>query len=101
MLDMHTERRPVGAQRLKPFPAAAIDSSWNQEGIAMPTTKLPEAKEKAAEISRKITNKIPLKKRDKDAPEGQVTGGFNQKTHQERADQPRPQDNSATKGDGQ
>jgi len=31
----------------------------------MPTTTLPESKEKAAEISRKITNSRPLK-RDKD-----------------------------------
>jgi hypothetical protein len=67
----------------------------------MPTTTLPESKEKAAEISRKITNSRPLKKRDKDAPEEQVTGGFNQKTHQEMADQPRPEKNSATEGDGQ
>ncbi|HVX72547.1 MAG: hypothetical protein ACTHKD_12500 [Devosia sp.] len=66
----------------------------------MPTTTLPESKEKAAEISRKITNSRPLK-RDKDAPESQVTGGFNQKTHQDMADQPRPEDNSATAGDGQ
>ena len=66
----------------------------------MPTTTLPESKEKAAEISRKITNTRPLK-RDKDAPEGQVTGGFNQKTHPQTADQPRPQRNSATEGDGQ
>lgn len=66
----------------------------------MPTTTLPESKEKAAEISRKITNARPLR-RDKAAPEGQVTGGFSQKTHQEMADQPRPQDNSATAGDGQ
>ena len=66
----------------------------------MPTTTLPESKEKAAEISRKITNTRPLK-RDKDAPEGQVTGGFNQKTHPETADQPRPQRNSATERDGQ
>ena len=66
----------------------------------MPTTTLPESKEKAAEISRKITNTRPLK-RDKDAPEGQVTGGFNQKTHPETADQPRPQRNSATEGDSQ
>lgn len=66
----------------------------------MPTTRLPASKEKAAEISRKITNSRP-DKRDKNAPEGQVTGGFNQKSHEEMADQPRPQDNSATKGDGQ
>jgi hypothetical protein len=66
----------------------------------MPTTELPPAKEKAAEISRKITNSRPSK-RDKDTPEGQVTGGFNQKSHQEMADQPRPEENSATEGDGQ
>lgn len=66
----------------------------------MPTTALPKAKEKAAEISRRIANTRPLR-RDKDAPEGQVTGGFNQKTHQEMADLPRPQDNSVTEGDGQ
>jgi len=66
----------------------------------MPTSTLPESKEKAAEISRKITNTRPLK-RDKDAPEGQVTGGFNQKQNEEMADQPRPQENSATEGDGQ
>jgi hypothetical protein len=66
----------------------------------MPTTQLPESKEKAAQISRKISNSRPLK-RDKDAPENQVSGGFNQKSHQEVADQPRPEDNSATEGDGQ
>jgi len=66
----------------------------------MPTTTLPPSKEKAAEISRKITNTRPPK-RDKQAPEDQVTGGFNQKSHEEMADQPRPQDNSATEGDGQ
>jgi hypothetical protein len=66
----------------------------------MPTTTLPESKEKAAEISQRIANSRPTK-RDKEAPEGQVTGGFNQKTHQEMADQPRPQENSATEGDGQ
>ena len=44
----------------------------------MPTTTLPQSKEKAAEISRKITNSRPLK-RDKDAPEQQVTGGFNRR----------------------
>jgi len=67
----------------------------------MPTTTLPESKEKAAEISRKITNTRPLKKRDKDAPEEQVTGGFNQKSHPERADRPKREENSATEGDGQ
>ena len=66
----------------------------------MPTTELPPAKEKAAEISRKITNSRPLR-RDRESPESQVTGGFNQKTHQEMADQPRPEENSATEGDGQ
>ena len=72
----------------------------------MPTTKLPDSKEKAAEISRKIENSRPPQ-RDKTAPEGQVSGGFNQKSHQEMADQPRPKDadgaeeNSATEGDGQ
>jgi hypothetical protein len=67
----------------------------------MPTTTLPESKEKAAEISRKITNTRPLKKRDKDAPEEQVTGGFNQKSHTDKADPPKPEENSATEGDGQ
>ena len=66
----------------------------------MPTTQLPPAKEKAAEISRKITNSRP-QTRDKDAPESQVTGGFNQKSHQETADQPDADENSATEGDGQ
>ena len=66
----------------------------------MPTTPLPEAKEKAAEISRKIANTRPLK-RDKDAPEGQVSGGFNQKRDQPASDKPASDDNSATEGDGQ
>ena len=66
----------------------------------MPNTQLPESKEKAHEIARKITNERPLKK-DKDAPESQVTGGFNQKSRQERDDQTRPEENSVTKGDGQ
>jgi len=60
----------------------------------MPTTTLPESKEKAAEISRKITNSRPLK-RDKDAPEEQVTGGFNQKSHNETADRPTPRENGS------
>jgi hypothetical protein len=72
----------------------------NPKGIAMPTTTLPESKEKAAEISRKITNTRPSK-RDKEALEGQVTGGFNQKKNEEMADQPRPREDSATHGDGQ
>ncbi len=49
----------------------------------MPTTELPPAKEKAAEISRKIANSRPPQ-RDKDAPEAQVTGGFNQKSHPDK-----------------
>ena len=51
----------------------------------MPTTKLPESKEKAAEISRKIANSRPLR-REAESPEGQVTGGFNQKTAQDLTD---------------
>ena len=64
----------------------------------MPTTELPEEKEKAAEISRKITNTRPST-RDKNAPEGQVSGGFNQKSTPEP--KPDPDENSATDGDGQ
>lgn len=45
----------------------------------MPTTELPPSKEKAHEIARKIANERPLKK-DKDAPESNVSGGFNQKS---------------------
>jgi hypothetical protein len=52
----------------------------------MPTTKLPLAKEKAHEIAKKIANERPLKK-DKDMPENEVTGGFNQKSHPEFVDQ--------------
>ena len=51
----------------------------------MPTTTLPPEKEKAAEISRKIANTRPST-REKDSPEGQVSGGFNQKTHQDVTD---------------
>jgi hypothetical protein len=51
----------------------------------MPTTKLPPAKEKAHEIAKKIANERPLN-RDKDTPESQVTGGFNQKSHPEYVD---------------
>ena len=58
----------------------------------MPTTELPAEKEKAAEISRKIANSRPST-RDKDAPEGQVSGGFNQKS----APEPKPDgENSAS-----
>lgn len=65
----------------------------------MSTTQLPEVKEKAAEISRKIANTRPPQ-RDKNAPEGQVTGGFNQKRDQGTS-RPDPDENSATEGDGQ
>jgi len=63
----------------------------------MPTTSLPQSKEKTAEISRKIANTRPST-RDKHAPEGNVSGGFNQKR-----DQPDPaaEENSVTEGDGQ
>ncbi len=57
----------------------------------MPTTQLPHEKEKAAEISRKIANTRPST-RNKDAPEGQVTGGFNQK--------PDPHGQKPADGDG-
>lgn len=36
--------------------------------------------EKAHEISRQIANQRPLKKHNKDAPEDNVSGGFNQKS---------------------
>ncbi len=66
----------------------------------MPTTQLPPSKEKAHDTARKIANERPLKK-DKDAPEGNVSGGFNQK-RSERADEAiKPEENSATEGDGQ
>jgi len=45
----------------------------------MATTELPPSKEKAHEIARRIANERPLKK-DKDAPESNVSGGFNQKS---------------------
>ena len=45
----------------------------------MPTTELPPIKEKAHEIARKIANGRPLRK-DKDDPDANVTGGFNQKS---------------------
>ena len=65
----------------------------------MPTTELPETKQKAHEIARKIANERPLKK-DKDAPDSAVTGGFNQKS---RANDvlPPATENSAMEGDGQ
>jgi hypothetical protein len=63
----------------------------------MPTTPLPKSKEKAAEISRKIENTRPST-RDKSAPDGNVSGGFNQKREQP---DPAAEENSATEGDGQ
>jgi len=55
----------------------------------MPTTELPETKQKAHDIARKIANERPLKK-DKDAPESNVSGGFNQKSRLERDDAAQP-----------
>ena len=63
----------------------------------MPTTTLPPEKEKAAEISRKIANTRPST-RDRNAPESQVSGGFNQKSHQEVTDRSADE---AEKGGGQ
>ena len=65
----------------------------------MATTRLPESKERAHEIAQKITNERPLKK-DKDAPEANVSGGFNQKSRVSK-DEAKREENSATKGDGQ
>jgi len=66
----------------------------------MATTQLPPSKEKAHEIARKITNERPLKK-DKDAPESNVTGGFNQKSRPGEAPKRDEDHNSVTDGDGQ
>ncbi|MBI4923142.1 MAG: hypothetical protein HY834_15465 [Devosia nanyangense] len=57
----------------------------------MPTTRLPKSKEQAHEISGRITNERPLE-RDSTAPEGNVSGGFNQKSRQERDEALRPPD---------
>lgn len=51
----------------------------------MPSTQMPAEKEKAHEIARRIANERPLKK-DKDAPESNVSGGFNQKSRVEADD---------------
>ena len=64
------------------------------EDCQMPTTELPETKQKAHEIAQKIANERPLKK-DKDAPESNVSGGFNQKSRTPDADRP-PKDDSAS-----
>ena len=63
----------------------------------MPTTQLPESKEKAAEISRKIANTRPST-RDKNSPEGQVSGGFNQKSRPEADDQAKVDDTQRRRG---
>ena len=65
----------------------------------MATTELPLSKQKAPEIARKIANERPLKK-DKDAPESNVTGGFNQKSRPHEDNRPSDHD-GATGGDGQ
>lgn len=66
----------------------------------MPTTELPHSKEKAHEIAHKIANERPLKK-DKDSPESNVSGGFNQKSRADEDDRQREPGDSVTKGDGQ
>jgi len=53
----------------------------------MPTTRLPQKKEQAHEIAQKIANRRPLNK-DPDAPDANVSGGFNQKASQQDS-QPR------------
>ena len=60
-------------------PLAAKLSVTPLEDCQMPTTVLPESKQKAHEIAQKIANERPLK-RDKDAPDSNVSGGFNQKS---------------------
>jgi hypothetical protein len=67
----------------------------------MPTTELPPSKEKAHEIARKIANERPSKKRDKDAPDSNVSGGFNQKSNAEQDESRRKDSDSVTEGDGQ
>lgn len=66
----------------------------------MPTTELPESKEKAHEIARKIENERPLKK-DKDAPESNVSGGFNQKSRAAEDEKLRNKPDDSNGGDGQ
>jgi hypothetical protein len=65
----------------------------------MPTTELPPSKEKAHEIARKIANERPLRK-DKEAPESNVSGGFNQKSRAEADERLRDNSDSVTEGDG-
>ncbi len=56
----------------------------NPEAL-MSTTELPPNKEIAHEIARKIANGRPLKK-EKDAPEYNVSGGFNQKSRAQESE---------------
>jgi len=66
----------------------------------MATTTLPPSKEKAHEIAQKIANQRPLKK-DKDAPESNVSGGFNQKSRPHEGDESPKQQTGGTEGDGE
>ena len=65
----------------------------------MATTQLPPSKEKAHEIARKIANERPMKK-DKDAPESNVSGGFNQKSRTEGDGKPVEEDDGIADGGG-
>jgi hypothetical protein len=67
----------------------------------MATTELPPSKEKAHEIARKIANQRPPAKKDKDAPESNVSGGFNQKSRAEQDERLHKDSDSVTEGDGQ
>ena len=67
----------------------------------MATTELPQSKEKAHEIARKITNQRPPHKKDKDAPESNVTGGFNQKSRADEDERLPKDSDSVAEGDGQ
>jgi hypothetical protein len=87
------------AARRNQMPAHSVYPEL-KSGVQMATTELPPSKEKAHEIARKIANERPLKK-DKDAPESNVTGGFNQKSRGGEDERQRKDDNSATEGDGQ
>ncbi len=66
----------------------------------MPTTELPPTKEKAHEIARQIANERPLRK-DKNSPDSDVTGGFNQKSRATEDERLRRNEDSVSKGDGQ
>ena len=66
----------------------------------MPTTELPPSKEKAHKIARKIANERPHKKQDKNEPESNVSGGFNQKSRADEDDRLRKNEDSVSEGDG-